>query len=86
MVTDLEDRLAKYAAGIDPIAVYLKVKHYKFMPCSAITIQALKDAFFKLMMDKYELDARGKLLLGEAWKNLYYLGYNTLQVTKEVDP
>jgi hypothetical protein len=83
MVKKTKARLDKYSAGIDPINVYLKVKKYKFIPLKPITLHSMKDEFFETLKSEYELDARQLLLSQEAWKELYWLGYNTLQKMKK---
>jgi len=83
MVRKTKTRLAMYSAGIDPTSVYLKVKKYRFIPLKPITVHSVKDEFFETLKSEYNLDARQLLLAQEAWKELYWKGYNTLQKMKK---
>ena len=55
----------------------------KRLPISKVfTIQALKDAFAKTLIDTYDLTARYKSLAWKAWRELYYSMYRFQQTTE----
>ncbi|MFH8038863.1 MAG: hypothetical protein QXJ14_02535 [Candidatus Aenigmatarchaeota archaeon] len=82
MVKKARRRIKKYKAGIEPISVYLKIKKYKFIPLKPLFVHSLKDQVFEEILNKYNLNEREKTLSIEAWRELYYTFYETLQKVK----
>jgi hypothetical protein len=78
-----QKRIQKYAAGLDPTEIYLKLKKQKRAGIKAIGIQTLKDIAIQPILIKYQdlglLDARKTYLAMEAWRALYYIYYQTKQ-------
>ncbi|MCJ7805239.1 hypothetical protein MUP46_01165 [Patescibacteria group bacterium] len=74
-----QKRIQKYAAGLDPTEIYLKLKKQKRAGIKAIGIQTLKDIAVQPIIIKYDLDARKNALALEAWRKLYYIYYQTRQ-------
>ena len=84
-----QKRIQKYAAGLDPIEIYLKLKKQKRAGVKAIGIQTLKDIAVQPIIIKYQdlgqLDARKTYLAMEAWRQLYFIYYRTKQKTVMVE-
>lgn len=83
MVRNASIRTTKYAAGLDPIEIYLKIKRQKHRFDQIVWIMTHKDLAIQPILISYGLDARLNMLAMEAWRELYYMGYKTKQKLKK---
>ena len=84
MVRKAEARIKKYSAKIASIPVYIRRKRVKFLPIKKFTADTEKDAIITELWRKYGLDLRKRTLAMEAFRELYFMYYRTLQKFKVI--
>lgn len=74
-----KQRTIKYAAGLDPLEIYLKIKKQKNLQDMIIGVQTLKDEALNALLIPYDLDTRLNVLALRAWRELYFMRYKSKQ-------
>ena len=81
-----KQRTIKYAAGLNPLEIFLKVKKQMHRTDAIIGVQTLKDMAVNALLEPYDLDARLNVLGLMAWRELYYMRFKSKQVVVISEP
>jgi hypothetical protein len=78
----IQQRVKKYAEGLNPLVIYLYVKKQRNQGDMIIGVQTLKDMDINPILTPYNLDARKNILALFAWRELYWMGFKAHQKVK----